>query len=54
MRFLPTNCTNIYPLSLQQILAPLMSSRGYTHALCRESGEEATSRRKELLTKLPT
>jgi hypothetical protein len=39
------------PRSLQQILAPLMSSCGYTHALCRKGDEKATSRRKELLAK---
>jgi hypothetical protein len=31
-----------------------MSSCGYTHALCRKDGENATSRRKELLAKLPS
>jgi hypothetical protein len=36
--------SNIYPLSLQQILAPLMSSCGYTHALCRKDGEERPRR----------
>jgi hypothetical protein len=38
----------IFPLSLQQILAPLMSSCGYTHALCRKDGENAALRRKKL------
>jgi hypothetical protein len=37
----------IYPLSLQQILAPLMFSCGYKHRFCRKDGEKATSRRKE-------
>jgi hypothetical protein len=32
------------PLSLQQILAPLMSSCGYTHALCRKGGERRPRR----------
>jgi hypothetical protein len=40
------------PLSLQQVLAPWMSSCGYTHRFCRKDGEKATSHRKELLTKL--
>jgi hypothetical protein len=39
------------PLSLQQILAPLMSSYGYTHRFCREDDKKATSNRKGLLTK---
>jgi hypothetical protein len=41
------------PLSLQQIMAPLMSNCGYTHRFCRKDGEKAMSHRKELLTKLP-
>ena len=39
--------------SLHQILAPLMSSCGYTHRFCRKDDEKATSHLKELLTKLP-
>ena len=42
----------IYLLPLQQILAPLMSSCGYTTAFCRKDGEKATSHRNGLLTKL--
>jgi hypothetical protein len=41
-----------YPLSLQQILASLISSCGYTHRFCRKDDEKTTSHRKELLTKL--
>jgi hypothetical protein len=43
--------SNMPSFPAPNILAPLMSSCGYTHALCREGGEKATSRRKELLAK---
>jgi hypothetical protein len=52
--------TLTYPLPLQQILAPLMSSCGYKHAFCKEDGEKqghlvaGTWHRKGLLTELPS
>jgi hypothetical protein len=40
------------PLSLQQLVTPLMSSCGYMHTFCRKDDEKATSHRKGVLTKL--